>query len=246
MAKRQKSKRKTGPTLTKKTSQELQSVSVVAEKPAPIAQAVPASEKEAELALQDTELSWEMKQKKLCSVLKEVYSTSETSDGKACVICGELDWQLCQTDDGLLMCRSCMESEITSMHEAAELLYTTYGNFKRLFSNVTFRYPDLKLSERSMYDIKDFKPHGKNISDLVNTTDNKDSWMALCVARDIPYSLLEELYVRAFSDQMMSKGEKVTSCDNPPQEFSSSSEIVKYYLKKTGRNRQAELIQSDL
>ena len=97
-----------------------------------------------------------------------------------------------------------------------------------------------------MYDIKNFEPHGKNISDLVNTTDDKDSWMALCVARDIPCSLLEELYVRAFSDQMMSKKEKVTSCDNPLLQFSSSSEIVKYYLKKTGRIRQAELIQSDL
>lgn len=231
MTKRQKSKRKTESTLTKKTAQELQTESVVAEKQVPIAQTVPAAEEEAGLALQDTELSWEMKQKKLRSVLQEVYFTLETSDEKACVICGELDWQLCQTDDGLLMCRSCMESEVTSMREAAELLYTTYGNFKRLFSNVTFRYPDLKLSERSMYEIKNFEPHGKNISDLVDTTGDKDSWMALCVARDIPYSLLEELYVRAFSDQMMSKKEKVSSCDDPPRQFSSSSEIVKHYLK---------------
>lgn len=124
------------------------------------------------------------------------------------------------------------------MQEAAELLFTTYGNFKRLFKGVTFRYPALKLSEQSMHDIENIKPRGKNRPDLVKAVDSRDSWMSLCVARDIPRCLLEELYVRCFSDQIKDNN-GITSNSEPPQQFSTVEESTRYYLDETGREKQA-------
>ena len=205
---------------------------------APKGEAAPAAPQKAAQPGQDPEAAWEKKRKKLGKVLGEAYSAQTDEDERACEICGEADGQLCKMDNGLLACGSCMGSTVTSMQEAAELLFTTYGNFKRLFKGVTFRYPALKLSEQSMHDIENIKPRDKNRSDLVKVVDSRDSWMSLCVARDIPRCLLEELYVRCFSDQI--KGNNgITSNSEPPQQFSTVEESTRYYLDETGREKQA-------
>lgn len=187
---------------------------------------------------QTSEATWEMKREKLGRILGGFYSMRADEGERICEICGEANGQLYKMNNGLLVCASCMDSEVTSMQEAAELLFTTYGNFKRLFKGVTFRYPALRLSEQSMHNIEDVKPRSKNRFDLVKVVDNRDTWMSLCVVRDIPRCLLEELYVRCFSDQIKTdKG--ITSSSEPPQTFSSSEESTGYYLDEIGREKQA-------
>lgn len=187
---------------------------------------------------QTSEATWEMKREKLGRILGGFYSMRADEGERICEICGEANGQLYKMNNGLLVCASCMDSEVTSMQEAAELLFTTYGNFKRLFKGVTFRYPALRLSEQSMHNIENVKPRSKNRFDLVKVVDNRDTWMSLCVARDIPRCLLEELYVRCFSDQIKTdKG--ITSSSQPHQTFSSSEESTGYYLDEIGREKQA-------
>lgn len=189
--------------------------------------------------LQGHEDAWEMKRTKLGRALNGFYTAQVEEDEKACEICGEVGGQLYKMDNGLLMCSSCMGSEIASIQEAAELLFTTYGNFKRLFREVTFRYPALKMAELSMHNIENIKPRGKNRSDLVKMVDSRDSWMSICVVQDIPHCLLEELYVLCFSEQVLMGGRELRSSSEPPKIFSNSGESTKYYLDRIGREKQA-------
>lgn len=188
-------------------------------------------------AKENIEDAWQRKREHLRKMLGSTYSVQKATQGKNCAICGEQRLQLYQMDNGLVMCQQCRQSEISTMQEAAGLLYTTYGNFKRLFCDVTFRYPDLEISEQSMHKINNIQHGDENASDLVQILDSRDTWLSLRIVRDIPRCFLEELYVQTFAKLL--KGRNEIRLVNGST--LSWAEAVQYYLTQSGREQQAKL-----
>lgn len=198
----------------------------------------PAAERAA-LAKDNLEEAWRRKREKLCRLLRSTYCETEEAGIKSCPICGGQSSQLVQAENGLLMCQTCRQSEISSMKEAAGLLYTTYGNFKRLFCGVTFRYPDLEISGQSMHEMEQIRHGDPQASGLVQVLDDRDSWLSLRIARDIPRCFLEELYAQTFARLLEDRREIRT---NPGTSRTLNwVEGTQYYLRQSGRERQAEL-----
>lgn len=164
---------------------------------------------------------------------------------RGCSLCGEQDSQIDEICKNLAICKKCRNSGISSMGEASGLLYIAYGHFRRLFPSVPFRYPNLQISLRSMYDIITANPITGNIHRDVNSTNflkvirRESDRFSLEIVKDIPYYFLEELYVQAFARTFVqAKGAS----------GGGSEEMwimwTKEYLKGVGRERQADLLEA--
>lgn len=166
-------------------------------------------------------------------------SDSSRTAQKLCTICGEQELQMEEFRPDLRICVKCRDSGVVSMNEAAGLLYITYGNYRRRFPTIQFRYPDLTISQRSLYDIISTNQISVDIhrdinnSDFLQILNDENDKFSLQIVRDIPYGFLEELYVRAFS-AIFGKGTD-----------SKEDWIVKTkeYLKGVGRTQQASLLE---
>lgn len=177
--------------------------------------------------------------KKLIQMLRRRYLTSDVEEGKHCNLCGKQCLHLIQMSNGLLICEDCKNSEVTSIEMAAELLYTTYGNFKRLFPNTPFRYPDLEISQQSMHHIKDIAGGGSIVSRLLEVVNNTNDGFSLRIVKDIPYGFLEGLYAQVFSQQLEKAIWRGGRRDKRWRDY------MKAYLESVGREQQMYLLLNE-
>lgn len=174
--------------------------------------------------------------RKLIQMLKSRYYEEKTEEGKKCTLCGKQSVHLLQMSNGLSICEDCKNSEVTSIGMAAELLYTTYGNFKRLFPHTRFRYPNLEFSQQSMHQIRDIAHGRPDMSGLLEVVNDKNDGFSLRIVRDIPYGFLEELYAQAFSQQLDRDTQYHIGTDRRWTDY------MKEYLENAGRWQQLQLL----
>lgn len=178
----------------------------------------------------------------LAGMLEGRYGSRSDNGGaaqKTCTICGERELHMEELRPDLRICAKCRDSGVVSMNEAARLLYITYGNYRRRFPAIQFRYPDLTISQRSLYDVIsagqiDVDIHRNiNNADFLQVLNTENDKFSLQIVRDIPYCYLEELYVRAFSTTFGK------STDSKEDWIVKTKE----YLQGVGRMQQASLLE---
>lgn len=177
--------------------------------------------------------------RKLIEMLQNRYQMEDIEAESVCNLCGGRHAQLRQMSNGLLLCEDCQNSEVTSISTAAELLYTTYGSFKRLFPDACFRYPDLEISQQSMYQFKDITHGNPELSGLVEVVNDRNDSFSLRIAKDIPYGFLEELYAQAFSQQLE---RNIRHNGGEPRSW---LDYLKEYLRNAGREQYLCLLPED-
>ena len=158
--------------------------------------------------------------------------------GSVCSLCGANSRNIRRLCNGLQICENCHNSEVISISTAAELLFTTYGNFRRMFPATPFRYPNLEISSQSMHEIDHISHGDTGCSGLVTVLSDENEGFSLRILKDIPYGFLEELYAQTFS-QLLEK-DLASKTD-----IAGKQTWVDYtckYLEEVGRKKQSELL----